>query len=107
MESWRIRSPGRTGEIGLRMALGAASHDIFRLVLGHALALIGCGLVIGLLGALGMTRGMSAMLYQISPTDPFTFAAVAVLLTITALLACYLPARTAMRLDPVEALRTE
>jgi putative ABC transport system permease protein len=97
----------RTGEIGLRMALGAASHDIFRLVLGHALALIGCGLVIGLLGALGMTRGMSAMLYQISPTDPFTFAAVAVLLTITALLACYLPARTAMRLDPVEALRTE
>jgi putative ABC transport system permease protein len=97
----------RTGEIGLRMALGAASRDIFRLVLGHALALIGCGLVIGLLGALAITRGLSATLYQISPTDPFTFSAVAMLLATVALLACYLPARRATHIDPMEALRCE
>jgi ABC-type antimicrobial peptide transport system permease subunit len=97
----------RTGEIGLRMALGAASRDIFRLVLGRGLALIGGGLVIGLLGALGMTRGLSATLYQISPTDPFTFAAVAILLATVALLACYLPARWATRVDPMVALRCE
>jgi putative ABC transport system permease protein len=97
----------RTGEIGLRMALGAASRDIFRLVVGHALALIGCGLVIGLLGALAITRGLSATLYQISPTDPFTFSAVAMLLATVALLACYLPARRATHIDPMEALRCE
>jgi putative ABC transport system permease protein len=97
----------RTGEIGLRMALGAASRDIFGLVLGRALALIGCGLVIGLLGALGMTRGLSATLYQISPTDPFTFTAVAILLATVALLACYLPARRATHVDPMVALRSE
>jgi putative ABC transport system permease protein len=97
----------RTGEIGLRMALGAASRDIFRLVVGHALALVGCGLVIGLLGALSITRGLSATLYQISPTDPFTFSAVAMLLATVALLACYLPARRATQIDPMEALRCE
>jgi predicted permease len=97
----------RTGEIGLRMALGAASRDIFRLVLGRALALIGCGLVIGLIGALAMTRGLSATLYQISPTDPFTFTAVAILLATVALFACYLPARWATHVDPMEALRCE
>jgi predicted permease len=97
----------RTGEIGLRMALGAASRDIFRLVLGHALALIGGGLVIGLLGALGITRGLSATLYQISPTDPSTFTAVAILLATVALLSCYLPARWATHVDPMEALRCE
>jgi putative ABC transport system permease protein len=97
----------RTGEIGLRMALGAASRDIFRLVVGHALALVGCGLVIGLLGALAITRGLSATLYQISPTDPFTFSAVAMLLATVALLACYLPARRATHIDPMEALRCE
>jgi putative ABC transport system permease protein len=97
----------RTGEIGLRMALGAASRDIFRLVLGRAFALIGCGLVIGLLGALGMTRGLSATLYQISPTDPFTFTAVAMLLATVAVLACYLPARWATHIHPMEALRYE
>ncbi len=97
----------RTGEIGLRMALGAASRDVFRLVLGHAFALIGCGLVIGLLGAFGITRGLSATLYQISPTDPATFTVVAVLLASVALLACYLPARRATRVDPIIALRTE
>jgi len=97
----------RTGEIGLRMALGAASRDIFRLVVGHALALVGCGLVIGLLGALAITRGLSATLYQISPTDPFTFSAVAMLLATVALLACNLPARRATHIDPMEALRCE
>ena len=97
----------RTGEIGLRIALGAASRDIFRLVVGHALALVGCGLVLGLLGALAITRGLSATLYQISPTDPFTFSAVAMLLATVALLACYLPARRATHIDPMEALRCE
>jgi putative ABC transport system permease protein len=97
----------RTGEIGLRIALGAASRDIFRLILGHAVALIGCGLVIGLLGALGMTRGLSALLYQISASDPFTFTTVSVLLASVALLACYLPARWAVHVDPMEALRCE
>jgi len=97
----------RTGEIGLRMALGAASRDIFCLVVGHALALIGCGLLIGLLGALAITRGLSATLYQISPADPFTFTVVAMLLATIALLACYLPARWATRVDPMEAIRCE
>jgi putative ABC transport system permease protein len=97
----------RTGEIGLRMALGARSRHIFRLVLGHALALIACGLVIGLLGAFGMTRGLSATLYEISSTDPFTFVAVAILLATVAMLACYLPARWATRVDPMVALRYE
>jgi predicted permease len=97
----------RKGEIGLRMALGAASRDILLLVLGRGLALIGGGLVIGLLGALGITRGLSATLYQISPTDPFTFTAVAILLATVALLACYLPARWATHVNPMEALRYE
>jgi putative ABC transport system permease protein len=97
----------RTGEIGLRMALGARSRHIFRLVLGHALALIACGLVIGLLAAFGMTRGLSATLYEISSTDPFTFVAVAILLATVAMLACYLPARWATRVDPMVALRYE
>ncbi len=97
----------RTGEIGLRMALGARAGDVLRLVLGHELSLIGAGLITGLLGAYAITRVLSAALYQISPTDQFTFAAVAVLLTASALLACYLPARTAIRVDPVVALRHE
>jgi putative ABC transport system permease protein len=97
----------RTGEIGLRMALGARTSDILRLVFGHGLSLIGTGLVAGLLGAYAVTRILSASLYQISPTDHFTFVTVTVLLAVSALIACYLPTRTAIKVDPIVALRTE
>ncbi len=97
----------RTGEIGLRMALGAQSRDILRLVLRHGLTLIALGLVIGLVGAHVMTGALSGTLYRISSTDPLTFAFVAVLLATVALLACYLPARRAMNVDPLVALRYE
>ena len=97
----------RTGEIGLRMALGAQSRDILRLVLAHGLTLIAVGLVLGLFGAYAITRALSGTLYRISPTDPFTFTFVAILLASVALLACYLPARWATRVDPMVALRCE
>jgi putative ABC transport system permease protein len=97
----------RRGEIGLRMALGACSGDILRLVLGHGLILIVAGLIAGLLGAQVMTRALSATLYQISPTDLFTFVFVTILLGAVAVLACYLPARAATKLNPMVALRYE
>jgi len=97
----------RTGEIGLRIALGARSSHVLRIVLGHGLRLVAVGLVTGLLGAHALTRGFSAILYQISPTDHLTFVVVAVLLTVSALIACYLPTRTAINVDPVVSLRSE
>jgi putative ABC transport system permease protein len=95
----------RTGEIGLRMALGAQPRDIFSRVIRHGLMLIAIGLSIGLLGAQALTRTMISTLYRISPTDPTTFTFVAVLLAGVALLACYLPARRATHVDPMVALR--
>jgi putative ABC transport system permease protein len=97
----------RTGEIGLRMALGAQARDIFGLVIGHGFLLLIVGLVIGLSGAYAITHVLAATLYQISPTDPFTFLCVATMLAIVALLACLLPARRATLVDPIQALRTE
>jgi putative ABC transport system permease protein len=97
----------RTREIGIRMALGAQAADIGRLVLGQGMAVAGTGIVIGLAGALVITRLMGALLYDTSPTDPLTFAAVVPLLAMAALLACWVPARRAMRADPVVALRCE
>jgi putative ABC transport system permease protein len=97
----------RTGEIGLRMALGARSADILRLVFRHGVILIGSGLLIGLIGAGFITRGLSEALYGIKPADPFTFILVALVLASVALLACYLPARRATEVDPIQALRTE
>jgi putative ABC transport system permease protein len=97
----------RRGEIGLRLALGSQPRDVFHLVLGKGLVMIASGLVIGLLGAWAITRGFSGTLYQTSATDPFTFLWVTIVLTTVALMACYFPARSATKVNPVEALRTE
>src|SRR5438552_14619792 len=95
----------RTREIGIRMALGAAQSEVIKLVLRQGLALTLAGLGIGLLGALGLTRLLSGMLYEVRPTDPLTFAGVARLLTAISLLANYLPARGATNGDPMAAPR--
>ena len=97
----------RTREIGIRMALGAQAADVRRLVLGQGMMLAGVGIAVGLVGALGVTRVMRALLYETSPTDPLTFAGVVPLLVAAALLACWVPARRAMRADPIVALRCE
>ncbi len=97
----------RTREIGVRMALGADARDIFRLVIGHGLALTAVGCLAGLGAALFLTRLVSSQLYGVSPTDPATIAAGVFVLVATAFTACYLPTRRAMRVDPVVALRDE
>jgi putative ABC transport system permease protein len=97
----------RTREIGIRMALGAERGDTIRLVLGEGMLVILIGLAIGLAGSLALTRFLSSLLFGVTPTDPLTFAGVALLLAVIALAACYVPARRAMRVDPLLALRYE
>ena len=97
----------RTREIGTRMALGALPRDVLRLVLGQGMLLLAAGVLVGLAGALVLTRFLRSLLFEISPTDPATFAAVALLLCAVGAVACYLPARRATRIDPMAALRYE
>jgi putative ABC transport system permease protein len=97
----------QTREIGIRMALGANPGRVMRLVLGRGLRLAGAGTVIGVLAALLLTRLLGSLLFDVSATDPLTFAAVAGLLLGVAFIACYAPARRAMRVDPIVALRYE
>jgi predicted permease len=97
----------RTHEIGVRMALGARGGDVVRLVLGQGLCVAAIGIVFGVAGALGLTRFLRTLLYEVQPTDPLTFAAVLLLLVSIAAAASYLPVRRAMRVDPMVALRYE
>jgi ABC-type antimicrobial peptide transport system permease subunit len=97
----------RRREIGIRLALGAQAHEIRGLFVRRGLVVVGIGVAIGLGGALGFTRLMESLLFGISPLDPITFAAMPILLAVAAMLASYLPARRAVKVDPVETLRAE
>lgn len=97
----------RTHEIGIRLALGAHPRDVLRLIIRQGMKLVCTGIVLGMAGAVALTRLMSSLLYGVSPIDPATFLAASVLLTTAAMMACYVPARRAMRVDPLIALHSE
>ncbi len=95
----------RTREIGIRMALGAQGWEVLQLVLRQGMVLAAIGLVVGLVAAFGVTRLVAALLYGVNPSDPSVFGTVTVLLAAAAFAACYFPARRAVKIDPVIALR--
>jgi putative ABC transport system permease protein len=97
----------RTNEIGIRMALGAAQSNIFKLVIGQAMTVVAISIVIGLVGAFAATRLLNSLLFGVSAWDPLTFSAIVILISLVAFLAAWLPARRASRVDPIIALRTE
>jgi putative ABC transport system permease protein len=97
----------RTREIGVRIALGAQWNDVLKLILRNGMVLVTIGLTIGVLGALALTRLMTTLLFEVSPTDPITFGSVVLCVILATLLACYIPARRATKVDPLVALRHE
>ena len=97
----------RTREVGLRVALGAHRSDVLSLLLRRALGVTTAGVALGLAGSLALTRLLTAFLFQISPADPMTYAAIAIVFVVVALAASYVPVRRAMRVDPMTVLRHE
>jgi ABC-type antimicrobial peptide transport system permease subunit len=97
----------RTHELGLRMALGAQARDVLTLILAQGLKLTLIGIGLGLMAALALTRWMESLLFDVRPTDVLTFAVIALLLTAVALLACWIPARRATKVDPLIAIKYE
>jgi putative ABC transport system permease protein len=103
--SYSVRQ--RTHELGIRMALGAQTGDVLKLILTEGLRLVLLGTLIGLLTAFALTRWMETLLFGVRPNDPLTFVVIALVLTLAALLACWIPARRATKVDPMVALRYE
>jgi putative ABC transport system permease protein len=97
----------RRHEIGVRMAIGARPAEILRMILGQGMVLALMGVALGLIGALWLTRLLQQLLFEVAPTDPLTYVGVALVLGLCALVACYVPARRASRVDPIIALRVE
>ena len=97
----------RANEIGIRMALGAQKADILKMITGHCLQLAIAGIILGIIGAFLLTRYLRTLLFEIQPLDPFTYFAVSAFLLAIAILACVIPARRAIRIDPLSALRYE